>query len=78
MTGAEACGVQVLLDWVLALQVWEHPDGSDVADDETLRKTVRHLADRSHKALGAGVSLGPELTEQLDRLLTRPVHGVPT
>ena len=51
----EAAGVQVLLDWVLSITVHEHAPDADVADDETLLKTVGHLAERSHKALGAGV-----------------------
>jgi hypothetical protein len=50
----EASKVALLLRWVCSLTVWETTDaGRDVTDAE-LVDTIGALADRAHRALGAG------------------------
>lgn len=59
MNKDEAVKVQALLDWVLALTVWEiDPDRTEIVDDEEVIRAIGILADRSHATLGAGYTQG--------------------
>lgn len=55
MNKREAVAVQALLDWMLALTLWEIDDPADHLADDELVRIVGVLADRSHAALGAGL-----------------------
>lgn len=62
MNKSEATNVQALIEWVLALNVFEiDPTRSDLPDEE-LTRIVGVLADRSHAALGAGIGQGEAIT----------------
>lgn len=53
MNVTEANATQTVLAWVLALQLVETSPAAPT--DEQLRQAVALLAERSHKALGAGI-----------------------
>ena len=58
MNKREAVAVQALLDWVLALTLWEVDTPADHLTDDELIRIIGVLADRSSTALGAGLRQG--------------------
>lgn len=72
MNKREAFAVQALLDWVLALRLFEVDDPADHLTDDELVRIVGVLADRSHAALGAGLRQGDAIAQAMHML------GMPT
>ena len=66
MNITEAHDVQALLDFTANLTLWE---GAAPVDEALIRGAVQRLADRSHKALGAGIR-GDETGRVCDRLFS--------
>lgn len=75
MTQREARNVQILLDWVLNLAAFEHPDGPEELDDEEFVRVVGFLADRSWAVFGAGLRQDQAI-ERAMRMLGMPTVTV--
>ena len=71
MTQREARNVQILLDWVLNLTAFEHPQGPGELADEELVRVVGFLADRSWDVFGAGLRQDAAIAQAM-RLLGMP------